>query len=354
MPNRLSHLVSPLLGLVVGLGLGLLLTMCAGENPWTILTLLFKSAFGSRYDLGLTLFYATPLIFCGLSVAVAFHSGLFNIGAEGQLTLGALTAALVGFLLPNLPPLVAPLLAVLAAAGVGGFWAWIAGWLRTRRGSHEVINTIMLNFIASALASWFISAHFQNPHSQNPETPDMGINFFIRPNDPVARFFGDAPVSIGILFAILAALALWHLLYRSVLGYEIRAVGQNEEAARVAGIDVARTRQIAMALAGALAACVCIGEVLGSAGRFRLGFSADFGFIGIAVALMAQNRPIAIIFAGLLFGAIHKGAADLDIETENVTRDLAVIIQALIILSVAVFSYLPTWFERRARSKVAP
>lgn len=351
MRARFLNIFAPLLGLCLGLGLGLLLTKLAGESPGHVLAVLVKSAFGTRYDFGLTLFYTTPLIFCGLSVAIAFHAGLFNIGAEGQLSLGAFAAAVVGYLLPHIPGILAPIVAMLAAMLTAGFWGWIAGWLRTRRGSHEVINTIMLNFVAAGIISWLLTAFFQNKNSQNPETPDIGPAYFIRPHDPIAQYFGEAPASCAIIVALLAAIALWFFLYRTVWGFEIRATGQNEEAAKIAGIDVAKMRQLAMFLAGAFAGCVALGEIMGGAGRFRLGFSADYGFIGIAVALLARNEPLLIIPAGLLFGALHKGAADLDIETEHVTRDLAVIIQALVILLVAVFAYLPKWFVWKKKSK---
>src|SRR5262249_46500019 len=154
----------------VGLALGLLVTKLAGENPVHVLTVLGKSAFGSRYDVGMTLFYTTPLIFTGLSVAIAFQAGLFNIGAEGQLTLGALAAAWVGIAFPNVPWPLAPIFAGVAAFAGGALWGAIPGWLKAKRGSHEVINTIMLNFIAAGLSSWVTLYLLRNTETQNPET----------------------------------------------------------------------------------------------------------------------------------------------------------------------------------------
>jgi ABC-type uncharacterized transport system permease subunit len=335
----MKKFVLPLLGLFVGLTLGLLLSFLAGENPWQVFKIIVNSAFGSRYDLGVTLYYATPLVFTGLSVAVAFHAGLFNIGAEGQLNLAALAAAIVGVSFPNLPFPLAPILAMLAAFFVGALWGWIPGWLRTRRGSHEVINTIMMNFLAAALVNWIVTS-FQNPESQSPETKPIAPAYFLRSLDPVAAWFGDAPVSFAVIVAVILAFLLWAFLWHTPWGYEIRAAGENEHAARVAGIDVARARQRAMALAGIFAAFLALSEILAGAGRFRIGFSPDFGFVGIAVALLAQNHPIAILFSALLFGALHKGAADLDIETDYVTRDLSLVIQALVILCVSAASAL--------------
>ena len=332
----------PLLAVALGLAVGLAVTWLAGENPWHVLQILGKSAFGSRYDFGMTLFYSTPLIFTGLSVAVAFHAGLFNIGAEGQLTLGALAAAAVGAVWPGLPSPVAPVLAGVAAVLVGTVWGAIPGWLRARRGSHEVINTIMLNFIAAGLASYVALYLLKNPDSQNPETRPVGPGYLIHQ----FGVFGGAPVSVALPLAILAAVAVWVLLWRTALGFEIRAVGQSEPAARAVGINPGNIRIIALSLAGGLAGLVALGEVLGNAGKFKVGFSPEYGFMGIAVALLGRNRPLGIVAAALLFGALHQGTAGLDLETEHITRELSLVLQALIILSVSADG-LWSWIKGR-------
>lgn len=324
------------LGLFAGLFLGLTLAYLAGESPLTVLSVIAKSAFGSRYDLGVTLYYSTALTFTGLSVAVAFHAGLFNIGAEGQLVIGTLAAVAAIAAFPDLPFGVAPVFAVLCAIVGGAIWGWIPGWLQARRGSHEVINTIMLNFVAAAIASWVITKWLQNPASQSPESTPIPPAYFLRSWDPFVAWFEDSPVSLAFPFAVIVAISLWVFLWRTPWGYELRASGENEIAARTAGIDVARARQVAMALAGAFAGLVALNEVLGGMGKMRLGFSPDFGFIGIAVALLARNHPLGILLTAFLFGALHKGAADLDIETDLITRDLSLVIQALVILCVSM------------------
>lgn len=290
----------------------------------------------------MTLFYSTPLIFTGLSVAIAFHAGLFNIGAEGQLTLGALGAASVGAIWPGLPWPLAPVFAMVTAIFAGTIWGAIPGWLRARRGSHEVINTIMLNFVAAGLASYVALYLLKNPDSQNPETRPIGSGYLIHH----FGMFGDAPVSTALPLAIFVAVLVWILLWRTALGFEIRAVGQSEAVARAAGIDPGRIRIIALSAAGGLAGLVGVGEVLGSAGKFRVGFSPDYGFLGIAVALLGRNQPLGVVAAALLFGALHKGAADLDLETEHVTRELSLILQALVILSVSADG-LWSWMKKR-------
>ncbi|EEF57477.1 ABC transporter permease [Pedosphaera parvula] len=341
----MKRLLQPILAVALGLALGLAITWFAGENPWHVLKILGHGAFGSGYDFGMTLFYATPLIFTGLSVAIAFHAGLFNIGAEGQLTLGALAAAAVGALWPGIPWPLGPMLAGVTAICAGTLWGAIPGWLRARHGSHEVINTIMLNFVAAGLASYVTLYLLKNPDSQNPETRPIGTGYLIHQFE----IFGGAPVSAALPLAILATILVWVLLWRTALGFEIRAVGQNESAARAAGIDTARIRIIALSLAGGLAGMVGIGEVLGNAGKFRMGFSPDYGFLGIAVALLGQNRPAGIVAAALLFGALHKGTADLDLETEHVTRELSLVLQALIILSVSAEG-LWSWMKKRGQT----
>jgi simple sugar transport system permease protein len=356
LPNlkeKLIEIFKPILSMLIGLSLGLLATKCAGENPWRVLEILVKSAFGSRYDLGMTLFYSTPLIFTGLSVTFALHAGLFNIGAEGQLAMGALATAAVGICFPHLPSPWAPILGCLAAIIGGAAWGAIPGWLRAKRGSHEVINTIMLNFISAGLCSWVTLYLLRNRNTQNPETETVGQGYFIHHFD----FFGEAPVSIAIIIALLAAVFVWFILWKTAIGYEIRAVGQNEQAARAAGIDSAKIRILAMTIAGGLAGLVGVNEVLGNSGRFKIDFSPGYGFMGIAVALLGRNRPLGVIASAILFGALHKGSTDLDLETENVTRDFSLILQALVILCVSAdgfwsvfrnsFQYLKGMKERR-------
>ncbi len=344
--SRFRSLLQPVLAVFLGLALGLLVTAIAGENPITVLRILGRSAFGSAYDFGMTLFYATPLLLTGLSVAMAFHCGLFNIGAEGQLTMGALAAAAVGIIFPRVPWPAAPVFAAFAAFFAGAAWGAIPGWLRARRGSHEVINTIMMNFVAAGLASYITLYWLKNPDSQNPETSAVGAGYII----DQLKIFGDAPVSTALFMALGVAVVCWAFLWKSVPGYELRAVGESESAARAAGISASRQRIVAMALAGGLAGLVGVGEVLGNAHRFRLGFSPDYGFMGIAVALLGRGRPSGVAAAALLFGALHKGATDLDFETEHVTREISMVLQALVILSVSADG-LWDWLKRARPAK---
>lgn len=337
-------LLQPIAAILLGVALSLLAVQLLGDSPILVLKTLVRSAVGTREDLGMTLFYATPLIFTGLSVAIAFQAGLFNIGAEGQLVWGAMAAAIVGIVGKNIPGALAPLAAGLAAMFAGGIWGFIPGWLRARRGSHEVINTIMMNFVAVGVTSYLTLYHFKTEENQIPETAMVAPRYLLTK----WTWFGDTPLNFAFVLALVTAVLVWLFLWRTTLGYEIRAVGDNEEASRTVGIDSARIRMIAMTLAGAVAGMVGINEILGSAGKFRLGFSPEYGFMGIAVALLGRNRPLGVVCSALLFGALHKGAGALDMETDKVTRDFSQILQALIILTVSATGF---WEYLRRKRK---
>lgn len=336
----------PLLGLALGLVVSLLLTALAGENPITVFKVLVESSFGSRYNLGMTLFYSTPLILTGLSVSLAAQAGLFNVGAEGQLVMGSLACAAVGAVFPDLAFPWGALLATFAAVLVGGFWGFIPGWLKVVRGSHEVINTIMLNFVAAGLASYAVLYLLADPESRTPQTAHLSPGYVFHPVDPLSRFFQDTPMSSAFLLALLCAAALWIFLWRTVWGFKLRAVAENPEAALASGIRSARVQMWALTGAGSLAGLVAVAEILGSAGRYRLNFSPGYGFTGIAVALLARNSPLGVILTGLLFGALHNGTASLDLETEKITRDFSMILQGLIILFVSAHG-MWRWLDRK-------
>jgi simple sugar transport system permease protein len=333
---------------MIGLAASLLLVLIAGENPIAIFQILLHSAFGSAYDFGMTLSYVAPLIFTGLSVAIAFQAGLFNIGAEGQLLVA--TAACAGFaiLLPNIPYPLAPVLSLGAGMIGGSAWGWFVGWAKSRFGSHEVIMTIMLNFIASGVVSWFVLHVIPSTDTQNPESALIGPDYFMQNRDFVAQIFVDTPASSAILIGVILAVAMWIFLRWTPLGFALRATGLNADAAERSGIDTKKIQILAMTLAGFCASFVAYSEILGSTGRLRIGFSPDYGFLGIAVAILASNHPLGVIASAFLLGALHKGATDLDLETMTITRDFSKIIQGMIIISsLAQYGWL-----QRMRNKL--
>ena len=327
-------------GLVVGLLISLGLAKFAGESPAHVFAIISKSAFGTWEDLSQTLFYTTSLIFAGLSVSMAFHAGLFNIGAEGQLTVAAAAATAVGVLLPQVPYPLAPLLAMLAALLAGAFWGFIPGVLKAYRGSHEVIVTMMMNFVAGGVTSWLIQGALKSTTTQNPESAKIGAGYLLVKAKFIADSAPNSPMNSSFFIAIFLAFVLYFVWDHTVFGYELRVVGQNDVAAEISGINTKKVKMLALSIAGAIAGFVAMNEILGSAGKFRFGFSPDYGFTGIAVALLARNNPLAILLSAFLFGILHKGALDLDMETQMINKDFAKIIQAVIIFSVASFYFL--------------
>ena len=328
----LIALFKSVLGASVGLALGLLICKFAGESPFHILKVLYQSSFGSAYDFGMTLFYTAPLILTGLAVAIPLRAGLFNIGAEGQLTMGALAAASAGAWGTSFQsPVWAILCASVFAFLVGGAWGSIAGFLKAKRGSHEVITTIMLNFIAAGVSAYFVLSPLKDVNSSQPQTTPITAPFILAPFE----ILNGAPIG-GVIFVLIGlAIVLHYFLKRSVWGYELTAVGENELAAETFGISKQKAWISSMFVAGGIAGLVGVVEVLGNAHSFKIGFSADYGFVGIAVALVARGNLLGILPAALLFGILQKGSGSLDLETDKITRDLSYIIQGLIVLGVA-------------------
>lgn len=324
-----------LYGFLLGFTLALAFTLFAGENPWNVFMILVRSAFGSNYDLGLTLFYMTPLIFCGLSVSWAFRAGLFNIGAEGQLVFACLVLTWFAILMPNLGSGLSLLLGFFIPLIAGGFWGFLAGWMKARRQAHEVIVTMMLNFVAAGIASYVVLNLIPSISSQNPESKKIPDVFVFKTWDPVKKIFPDSPLSLALLLALAAIFLSWYVFEKTVFGYRLKMIGLNPEAAQRSGINVAKTQIWAMTISGAMAGGVAWAEILGSSAQFKIGFSPDYGFLGIAVALMAQSHPIGVLASAFLMGALHKGASDLDMETTTITRDFSKVMQALIVIFVS-------------------
>lgn len=334
---------APLLAVALSLALGALFILAIGEDPLAVYALMLRESLGTGYGLGQTLFKATPLIFTGLAVALGFRAGLFNIGAEGQLYLGGFAAALTGAALGGLPALLLLPLALAAAAAAGALWGAIPGVLKARFGAHEVINTIMLNFIAFALVSFLGRGFFQHA---TVRTADVGAGAEIARIDALLPALRGSPVNFSLLLALLVAAAAGVLLFRSRLGYELRAVGLNAPAAEFGGIPVGRTQVVAMALSGAVAGLGGVNFVLGYKHYFELGFSAGAGFLGIAVALLGRNHPLGVVLAALFFGALSYGGL---VINQRVPKELVEVLQALVILLAITAQQLMERAARRMR-----
>ena len=336
LPRWADLVLTPLISLLLAFGLSALVILAIGQNPWEALNIMVTGAIGSSYGWGYTLYYATNFVFTGLAVAVAAHAGLFNIGGEGQATLGGLGVALICLALPWPHWGLALPAAVIGAAAFGALWALIPGWLQAKRGSHIVITTIMFNFIAAALLNWLLVNIMRPLGSQEPASARFPEGTSLpRLTDMAAALGFDwgraTPANISLFIAIAACIAVWLLIWRTPLGYEIRAFGKSERAARYAGISPVRITVITMLISGGLAGMMAVNNVMGEAGRLMLNNVEGAGFIGIAVALMGRNHPLGIFLAALLFGFLYQGGGELAMFS-NVPRELIVVIQALVIL----------------------
>lgn len=350
------ELLFPLIAVVAAFIIGGILILIIGDNPLQAYGLLFGSAFSWPVGIGYTLFYATPLIFTGLAVLVAFRCGLLNIGAEGQLYIAAFATAWVGITFANLSPWLLIPLCFMAAIVGGGVWGAIPGVLKARFGSHEVINTIMLNFIAVALMSYFTQYHYKAPGDPILQTVPIGEAAYIaRLGKFIPGFPEFIPLNLAFVLALICCGLVYLFLWRTKWGYELRATGTNPSAAEYGGISVRKQIIVAMTISGALAGMVGINEVLGYRYRYYDGFSDNYGFTGIAVALLGRNHPVGVIISALLFAILQRGGIPVDAFTEHVTKDIVQVLQGTIILFVAAEAFFRGPFAKFGllkRSKV--
>jgi simple sugar transport system permease protein len=328
--------IVPALAVIAALLIGGVIMLLTGVSPASIgaaFAALFTGSLGSVAALSETLTAAAPLILAGLGIALAFRAGLFNIGAEGQLVVGGLAAVTVGFSFDGLPWFIHLPLALLAGALAGAAWAAIAGWLKAATGAHEVITTIMLNFIAFRLSDYLL----RNPPIQRTGRADP-ISKSVLPSaelPPLLTWFDpNLRLHAGILLAVLAVAFVTWLLFRTTVGYEFRAAGLNPDAARYAGMRAGLIVVVVMALSGALCGLAGGNQVLGVLQRASPNFSAGIGFDAIAVALLGRSHPVGVALAGLLFGALQAGGRQMQVSA-GVSLDLIAVVQALVIIFIA-------------------
>ncbi len=325
-----ESVLPPLVALVVALVAGDLLIMAYGQAPGVVWRALLEGTWGNSYGFGQVLYKATTLACTGLAVAVGLRAGLFNIGAEGQLAAGGFGAGLVGLMLPaGTPALIAVPLCVLAALAAGGAVGSVPGILRARFGAHEVIVTIMLNFIVLALLNYFVSAKLHVPETLH--TPEIHAGAVARLSGTFDAFHGSA-ANWTIVIVLLAAAFVWGFLFRTRAGYELRAVGLQSDAAEYAGIRAGRVWFSAMAMSGALAGLGGINFVLGYKNYYEDGFTGGAGFLGIAVALIGRNNPVGVLLAALFFATLSQGGLAIN---AMVPKQMVEVLQGIVILAVA-------------------
>jgi general nucleoside transport system permease protein len=320
----------PLVSVVCGFLVGAIAILAAGADPTQAYLALFQGAFTNHNAFAETLVSTTPYALLGLAVALGFRAGLFNIGAEGQFYIGSLTGIFVAYSIHGLPAVIEIPLGLLAGMAGGALWASIAGALKARFGAHEVITTIMLNYISFLVASYLVDTPglMLAPHVSTPRTPDAD------PNAILPIILSGSRLHLGFIVALVMVPAVWFLIQRTTIGFRLRAVGFNQGAARTAGISVGWTIVLTMALSGALAGLAGIVQVLGVNFHMTDTVAAGYGFDAIAVALLARSNPWGVLPAAFLFGALHNGASFMQLETQ-VSADLISIVQAFVIIFVA-------------------
>lgn len=320
---------------------GSLLIAAQGQSPLEVYAVLFEEALGRSSGLAQVSFKATTLIFTGLASAFAFRAGLFNIGAEGQLYLGAFSGALVGLILPPSTPGVAAVILIFAASAAGGaLAAFIPAFLKAKRGTHEVINTMMMNFIIISAVNYLLSHVRESAEvvRTQPVPESWRLGLFVRGFDG-----NDALILAGVV-----AVAAFYLLTRTRTGYELRAVGLNAPAAEQGGVAVPRLMMLALLISGAIAGLGGVNFVVGSPGYFEQHFAPFQGFLGIAVALLARNHPLGVVPAAFLFAILAEGSQAIQ---NFVPKELGTILQSIVVVFVIICArgadYLLAAAERR-------
>lgn len=351
LQSILDAALVPFLAIFTAVLIGGVIIKMVGGNPFAAYMGLIEGSLGSKKALSETAIWATPYIFAGLAVALGFKGGLFNIGAEGQLAVGAVFSALVGYALPgwlgfSLPIYIHLPLTILVGMLMGGVWAGIVGALKAYTGGHEVINTIMMNYIALNTTSFLLNGIMKDPSPTNviARTPLIAESARIQP------IFDGLRVHWGFVLALFVAFLIWWVLNKTTLGFEIRTVGLNPDAAKYAGINVKRTIILTMALSGMLAGLAGSVEVTGLNYRHELGFSIGYGYDAIAIALLGKSHPLGVVLAAFLFAAMRNGATRMQFLTQ-LPVDLISMLQALILLFVAADAIVRYIYRIKSRGE---
>lgn len=345
MSKRFKSILTPIIALLLGMLVGTIIMVVSGYDPIAAFTALWNGAFGNSYYIGEVVRQVTPYILAGLAVAFAFRVGLFNIGVEGQFIVGWLASVWVGLAF-DLPKVILLPLSILASMAAGALWAFVPGFLKARFRVHEVIVTIMMNYVALHVTNYFIRSVITNNKDRTPNIPDAASL-----RSPWLESITDySRLHWGIVIAIICSIIMWFLLEKTTRGFELRAVGFNQHAAHYAGMSVNKNIILSMVISGVFAGLAGAMEGLGTFGYVAVkGGFTGVGFNGIAVALLGGNTALGVVFAALLFGALKVGSLNMPLEA-GVPNELVDIIIALIVFFVAS-SYIIRWFLDRISKK---
>ena len=354
----LGPMLTPFLAIVTAVLIGAIVMLLSGDNPLLAYWGLFQGALGSAQGWAKTIRKMTPFIFTGLSVAFAFKAGLFNIGASGQFLIGTVSAVAVGVHFEGLPFIIHMPLALLAGMLGGAIWGAIPGLLKVWRGTHEVISTIMLNYVASLFSSWLVYAggtQGQTPGLlSDPEAAARAISetrdVFVSARIPFI-FAEPYRVHWGIAIAIVTAGVIWWILWKTTIGFEIRTVGLNSKAAKYAGMKVGWTMVMTMAVAGLLAGMAGAVETLGLNHKFAPEFTGSAGFEGITIALLGKTHPVGVVLSSFLIGGMNAGAAKMQFDSA-VPAEIIQVVQALVLAFVAAPEIIQLIYRYRERREV--
>lgn len=341
-----ARIAIPVGAVLLALLVGALVIRAIGVDPVVAYRSLLLGSLQNRNAIAETLIKTTPLLFTALSYAFAARCGLINLGAEGQLYAGAVVASSIGIYWAGLPMAIHLPLAVSAGFLGGGLWGLLAGWLKVRFGASEVITTIMLNYVALHLQSWLVTGPMIEPPGTFPQTPQAALTAQLPRILPATRLHA------GFLIALAAVLVYWFFLWKTTTGYETRVVGLNPDAAEYAGINPTRNALLAMFIAGGFGGLAGTSEILGVQLRMFQAFSPNYGFDGIAVALLGGGAPVGILLSGILFGILRSGANMMQMMA-RVPVAIIYIIQAFVIIFVISSVFLQKWINRRKLEKTA-
>ena len=344
IPRWLDIGVIPLVNLFIALFATGVVVALVGQSPLEVMSALIKGSVGSLRGLSYTLYYATTFVCTGLAVAVAFHAGLFNIGGEGQAMMGGLGAGLVAlWLAPMLPRGIMLPMMFVASAVFGAVWALVPAYLQAYRGSHIVITTIMFNFLASALVVYLLVNVLRPAGEMAPESAAFAESARMPRMHDMLKAVGidwpSSPLNLSLVLAIVCLFGVTILLWRTRVGYQIRASGASPGGAEYAGISPKRQILMAMGVSGAMAGLVAMNEVAGVHHKLLNDFVAGAGFTGIAVALMGRNHPFGIALSSILFGMIFQGGAEVAFEVKGFSKDMVVMLQGFIVLFSGALAY---------------